>query len=178
MSPVIVAVGYCGFDILVWMMIAYHGYVSPNRPAKTICVAMVCEQAAILLGVLLGMLLETLELADDTKSQVLMTVVLVALAALVTYTEYGSRMWGLLADTSLSRELPRSQDDKLAFLRDKYGLTQRELDVAALFLQGRSMSYIAEKSFVSENTVKTHVQHVYRKCGVHSKQELIDLVEG
>ena len=37
---------------------------------------------------------------------------------------------------------------------------------------------IAVKSFVSENTVKTHVQHVYRKCGVHSKQEPIDLVEG
>ena len=31
---------------------------------------------------------------------------------------------------------------------------------------------------MSYNTVKTHVQRVYRKLGVHSQQELIDLVEG
>ena len=32
--------------------------------------------------------------------------------------------------------------------------------------------------FVSENTTKTHVKNIYRKTGVHSKQELMDLVDG
>jgi len=30
---------------------------------------------------------------------------------------------------------------------------------------------------LSRNTVKTHVQNIYAKLGVHSQQELIDLVE-
>lgn len=39
------------------------------------------------------------------------------------------------------------------------------------------MGLIAEKMFISENTVKTHVRHIYSKCGVRGKQELLDLVE-
>lgn len=31
---------------------------------------------------------------------------------------------------------------------------------------------------LSRNTVKTHVQNIYAKLGVHSQQELIDVVEG
>ena len=34
-----------------------------------------------------------------------------------------------------------------------------------------------ETLVVSYNTVKTHVSHVYAKLGVHSQQELIDVVE-
>lgn len=56
------------------------------------------------------------------------------------------------------------------------GLTPREKDVFALLSTGRSAPYIAEKLFLSENTVKTHVRHVYTKCGVHNKQELLDLL--
>ena len=103
---------------------------------------------------------------------------MVALAVLVAYTEYGSRMWSLLIETSLGRELPASEDGGVLALAEQFGLTKREKEVIALLLQGRSMGYIAEKTFVSENTIKSHVQHVYRKCGVHSKQELIDMVKG
>ena len=31
---------------------------------------------------------------------------------------------------------------------------------------------------VSLNTVKSHIKHVYQKLGIHSQQELIDLVQG
>ena len=30
---------------------------------------------------------------------------------------------------------------------------------------------------VSRNTVTSHIKHIYAKLGVHSQQELIDLVE-
>ena len=36
---------------------------------------------------------------------------------------------------------------------------------------------IAEELVISENTVRTHVRHIYAKLDVHSHQELIDLVE-
>lgn len=34
-----------------------------------------------------------------------------------------------------------------------------------------------EKFVISRNTVKMHVRNIYAKLGVHSKQEVIDLVE-
>ena len=30
---------------------------------------------------------------------------------------------------------------------------------------------------LSESTVKTHVRHIYEKCGVHSRAELIALLD-
>ena len=35
--------------------------------------------------------------------------------------------------------------------------------------------YIAEKLFISSNTVKTHIRRIYEKTGVHSRDQLIDL---
>ena len=41
------------------------------------------------------------------------------------------------------------------------------------------LSYKPQETLVvSYNTVKTYVSHVYAKLGVHSQQELIDIVEG
>ena len=37
--------------------------------------------------------------------------------------------------------------------------------------------FVMEHYVISRNTVKSHVKHIYAKLGVHSQQELIDLVE-
>ena len=42
---------------------------------------------------------------------------------------------------------------------------------------GRGSDYIADKLQVSWNTARTHTHNVYVKLGVHSRQELIDLVD-
>ena len=46
------------------------------------------------------------------------------------------------------------------------GLTQRESEVLALIVSGRSNRAIAAKLTVSEETVKTHVRGIYRKLDV------------
>lgn len=58
-----------------------------------------------------------------------------------------------------------------------YGLTTRELDVLRLLARGRTSPVIQERLVVSHNTVKSHVRHIYAKMGVHSQQQLIDVVE-
>lgn len=57
-------------------------------------------------------------------------------------------------------------------------LTPREEQVMRLLARGRSASYVAQELGLSTNTVRGYVQAIYAKLGVHSKQELIDLVEG
>ena len=60
---------------------------------------------------------------------------------------------------------------------DEHGLTPRETDVLEQLAQGRDLPFMEETFVLSRNTVKMHIRHVYAKLGVHSKQEVIDLVE-
>lgn len=176
-SGTLVAMGYCGFDIMVWTMVAFHGYVSPNSPQKTIVVAMLTEQLGILLGAVAGLVLAVLQLDVSTAAIVMTALNLLVIAVLVAYTEYGSQMWSLLVKTSLAADQAPGTANGLDDFAARFKLTERESDVLAPFVQGRSMGLIAEKMFISENTVKTHVRHIYSKCGVRGKQELLDLVE-
>ena len=52
----------------------------------------------------------------------------------------------------------------------------RETEVLALLAQGRSIPYIRDELIISRETAATHAKHIYAKLGVHSRQELIDLV--
>lgn len=69
-------------------------------------------------------------------------------------------------------------DRRFAAISEAYGLTDREAEVMKLMSHGRSKSYIADTMYVSENTVKAYSKSLYVKLDIHSKQELIDLVEG
>ncbi|MEQ3364030.1 response regulator transcription factor [Raoultibacter massiliensis] len=57
-------------------------------------------------------------------------------------------------------------------------LTKREREIFGFLVRGRSAKHIAETLYISENTAWAHIKRVYAKTGVHSKQELMDLVEG
>jgi DNA-binding NarL/FixJ family response regulator len=46
-----------------------------------------------------------------------------------------------------------------------------------LLAKGRSMKFIQSSLVVSYHTAKAHTNHIYRKLEVHSREELIDLVE-
>lgn len=59
-----------------------------------------------------------------------------------------------------------------------FDLTRREEEVLLLLLDGRSFASIAGELFVSDNTVKTHVRHIYRKMGVNRKEDLARRVYG
>lgn len=62
-------------------------------------------------------------------------------------------------------------------LAASFGLSNRETEIFLLLAQGRSRPYIRDTLYLSKNTVATHIRHIYEKLGIHSQQELIDLVE-
>lgn len=64
-----------------------------------------------------------------------------------------------------------------AQLAAKHGLSEREGEVLELLARGNTRQSIATKLVVSENTVRTHVKNIYAKLYIHSKQQLIDLVD-
>jgi PAS domain S-box-containing protein len=59
-------------------------------------------------------------------------------------------------------------------LEEQPGLTDRENAVLRLLASRRSYDEIAQALFVSVNTVKTHVSHVYAKLGVNSRKDAVE----
>ncbi|MFD4993128.1 response regulator transcription factor, partial [Cellulosimicrobium cellulans] len=65
-------------------------------------------------------------------------------------------------------------DEALAELRGRWSdeLTERELDVALLVVQGASNREAADQLYLSVRTVEVHLGRVFRKLGVRSRVEL------
>jgi DNA-binding CsgD family transcriptional regulator len=84
-----------------------------------------------------------------------------------------------LAITPLGvRETARAvPEDIYGSIADRYGLTQREREILTFLAQGRNRPYIQQRLHLADGTVKTHTSHIYAKLDIHTKQELIDLIE-
>jgi DNA-binding CsgD family transcriptional regulator len=59
--------------------------------------------------------------------------------------------------------------------REDLGITRREFEILELIAQGMSNREIAEKLFVSENTVKTHSSRVLDKLGAKRRTQAVQL---
>lgn len=54
-------------------------------------------------------------------------------------------------------------------IAERFGLSPREAEVAALLADGLSNARIGERLFISTKTVETHVTNIYRKAGVDGR---------
>ena len=53
-----------------------------------------------------------------------------------------------------------------------FGLTRREIEIIRAVVAGCTNREIAERSAISENTVKSHLTHIFNKSGASSRVEL------
>ncbi|NYF91772.1 response regulator transcription factor [Tunturiibacter empetritectus] len=58
---------------------------------------------------------------------------------------------------------------------DALGITPRELEILNLIAQGLSNREIADRLFVSENTVKTHCSRAFDKLGARRRTQAVQL---
>jgi len=63
-------------------------------------------------------------------------------------------------------------------LKDRYELSDRELEVLELLARGDSNNVIAERLHISINTVKSHIKRIYAKLTVSSRLQLMNLLSG
>ncbi len=69
------------------------------------------------------------------------------------------------------RQLPKE-------LLDTRGVSAREQEIILLLIDGKTNREIAEKLFISTNTVKTHVKNIYGKLHVTNRVQLFSLLRG
>ncbi len=175
------------FQILTWLALA--AMCARNRSASYLILSYgsVASSGGTFFGADLGHALNALALTTpDAPATVTAAIVL----ALFAYALVGMRGFSF-ADTIRGIEPPRpvsapdvaTPDRAALFARSvddlaaTAGLTSRERQVCDLLAHGRNASHIQQELTISYNTAKTHVKRVYAKLGVHSQQELIDLVE-
>lgn len=60
--------------------------------------------------------------------------------------------------------------------RPACGLTNREMEIISLLSAGSSNQQIAEKLFVSEHTVKSHLYNIFRKINVHNRIQALNWI--
>lgn len=70
------------------------------------------------------------------------------------------------------KDLPTLFEDKLIAIAEKYGLTERETDVLLQISNGLGNTEIAEKLYVSVNTVKYHTRNLYDKLHISKRTEI------
>ena len=103
-------------------------------------------------------------------------------------TESYDRVAGLLVGADDYLVKPYAADELLARVRvldlrsrptigpPRSNLTPREAEVLRFLVQGLTQREIAERLTISPKTVGTHIEHVLRKLGVHSRMQAVALV--
>jgi DNA-binding NarL/FixJ family response regulator len=83
--------------------------------------------------------------------------------ALSVFEQLGAALWAGKARRELSAVSARPLAD---------GLTETQRGVAALVARGQTNREIAAAMFITQNTVQTHIRHIFQKLGVRSRTEL------
>ena len=60
---------------------------------------------------------------------------------------------------------------------EAHEVSNREQEIIGLLVKGLSNQEIAEKLFISPNTVKTHIKNIYTKLGVSNRLQLFNLLK-
>ncbi len=166
--------GSFGVYDLFWWTILAEMLDLHNNPAKVLGIGL----SANILGILTGGLLCEL-FSIDSYSSILFALVVVCISFVLLPPLYKYISF-LLNDheyISAFSQAENKASEETAPVNHKFDiLTEREAQVAALLLQGKTYKNIGKELFISENTVKYYVKNIYSKFEVNSRAQLIESV--
>lgn len=167
---VIHTIGFSTFNAIVWVYCAAYSRHNDHE-LHIFLVGLLAFQSGQLLGYVIGLLTDALNAAN---AAVVLSIGIVWLLFVILIFVFYTALKSKLKDV-------RSSDDSMeascASLGNRYGLTNREAQIMELFAKGRNRDFIAKKCFISAETVKSHIKSIYAKLGIHSRQELLDIIE-
>lgn len=86
--------------------------------------------------------------------------------------EGGAPMSTIIAQKSL--QLIRKNHQNEAKIQPDYELTKRELEILEEISKGLTYDQISDRLYISNGTVRKHIENIYRKMKVHNKIEAIE----
>lgn len=190
-AGVIGSFGFKLFSIFGWLIVFD---ITTRERAATVGALLLMNIFSMIgsvAGSVVGVYLAMFELFKDKDLLTMLclgsTLVLLVFAMLLFSDEIlfasskeGSRVGSDASETKSSHMLPTAEEIfkiKTDRICTRYKLTPREAEVFVLLAKGRSNRLIQERLVISASTVDSHITHIYRKCGVHSRQEIMDFIE-
>jgi len=181
----IIGASYTFFEMLCWILVSNMVYWRRLPAIRTFGAARATVIGSILLGWIAGFA-ATRGLAPTSGQLTIYALIMVFILVISTVMVLSER--DILELSSSAAEHVASvaeESEKVAGqwrqrckrVAEKYGLSTREEEVLMLLAKGRSLAVIRDTLGIASGTVRTHVYHVYQKVGVHSRQELLDLIE-
>lgn len=169
--------GACGVYDLFWWSILGEMLDWQKNAATILGMGLSANVLGVLVGGLIGNGIYSGELPDREASVLALVIVCITLIILPVLHKYLS---GLLTDhayLTVFSELSPSEHTKAIHGFTTIGkLTERESEIAALLLSGKTYRMIAGELSLSENTVKTHIKNIYSKYNIQSRMELIRIM--
>lgn len=178
-SGALIISGYTVFDLFIWVAFSHIARTRSKNAFKT-CAAMrlfasLCAAVGCTVAVFLDILAPDLRLATQEATFVGYLIV-IATVLLVSNDDIRVLFQSAQIPLPASPPVPEMNfEERIDRWGDDMKMTAREKEIASLLIQGRTQPRIAELLGISENTVGTHVRHIYQKTSVHDKQQFIDL---
>lgn len=170
-------VGFCYVHLIMWGLCSYFTKSFALPAPWVVAWPTCCLMAGQLIGggAAAALVQQPDALAWTTTLATLVSFTLLLAALLMMSNRNLTTGWGIAQPASTPGD--ESLEAALRDLATDYRITPREADALALLARGRNRRYISEELVVSEETVKSHVSSIYAKLGVHTQQELLDVVE-
>lgn len=161
-----------------WMAMVGHVRLSRLSPLRMFSKARRTHYFATAIGVLFGGFIMELS-AFDWLLSVRLSIVLALVITFAFSALHKSRFpeAGFENDGSPNAGRKGMWMMRCNALGDACGLSERQKEVLVLIAQGRSAKYVEQELSISLSTAQTHIRNIYRKVGVHSRQELLDEIE-
>ncbi len=171
--------GACGILDLFWWSILGEMLDRSRRPARLFGYGLTANIVGILAGKLLALVMTGLGWSDSSVTIVALTVVCLTLMLLPWMNHRLSQVLRDHVYLTSSTTAPATAPQDWVFDSPALEpLTPRENDVLLRVLNGKTSRAIALDLSVSENTVKTHLRHIYEKYQVNSRPELFSMLLG
>ena len=174
-------------SLMKWTEIVVAGYEFRLHPVKGTALERIMQWGGFIAGGAISFaVFHGIPLAPKTLSLIacLIVIVLVTTFALLeagTVSRLAPTPITVADDEPIVEdEAPRASApfrERCETLAKQYELTERESEVFVLLAKGRNTEHIQKTLFISANTAKTHILHIYRKMGINSQQSLIDEVD-
>lgn len=117
--------------------------------------------------------------ADSTLVTAVLTI-LVVMATVALFSEKGGlRTWGVAffgAGGIAEEDAKAKLVVRCAETSASFGLSPREAEVLEMIALGKNSAVIERELCIANGTLKSHTRRIYQKLGVHSREELRDLL--
>lgn len=167
------------YTVFGWAAMAEHVRISRLSPLHTFAKARILDYLAMAGGLAFGFVAFSMAANGGLLAVQVSAVVAIAYSFLAAFCHKARFPEAGVEDVG-HVSLPETKGlwkKRCRAVSEQHGLSERQYEVLVLVAQGRNAKYIEQTLMISLSTAQTHIRNIYRKTGVHSRQELLNLIE-